>query len=140
MTGTLRARLVVDSSAFVAMLTDDGPAGEWATERVTGARLAAPDLMPYEAGNILRRQVLAGNLDSSAATLAHADLIALRCDLCPYAALAARAWALRGSLTLYDAAYVALAELLEAPLVTLDARLARAMGPRWPIVAYGGDS
>jgi predicted nucleic acid-binding protein len=130
------SRLVMDAPAIVAMLADVGPAGEWATAYVTGARLAAPDLMPFEAGNILRRHALAGILDPSAATLAHADLTALPLDLCPYTALAERAWALRDDLTIYDAAYVALAELLRVPLVTLDARLARAPGPRCPIVAY----
>jgi predicted nucleic acid-binding protein len=136
MTATSTQRLVMDASAVVAMLADVGPAGEWATAHVTGAKLAAPDLMPFEAGNILRRHVLAGVLDVSAATLAHADLTALPLDLCPYTALAERAWALRDNLTIYDAAYVALAELLRVPLVTLDARLARATGPRCPIVAY----
>jgi predicted nucleic acid-binding protein len=128
--------VVMDASAVVAMLADDGGAGEWAAAYVTGARLAAPDLMPYEAANILRRHVLAGNLDASAAALAHGDLTALPCDLYPYAALADRAWELRGNVTIYDAAYVALAELMEAPLLTLDARLARAPGPLCSIVAY----
>lgn len=48
----------------------------------------------------------------------------------PHAPVAERAWALRGAVTYYDAIYVALAELLEAPLVTLDEQLARAPGPR----------
>jgi predicted nucleic acid-binding protein len=140
MTATSSRRVVTDASAVVAMLADAGPAGEWATAQVIGARLAAPDLMPYEAGNILRRHALAGILDASAATLAHSDLTALPVDLCPYAAVAERAWALRDDLGVYDAAYIALAELLGVPLVTLDARLARAPGPRCPIVAYEGSS
>lgn len=126
----------MDASAVVAMLADVGPAGEWATSHATGAQLTAPDLMPYEAGNILRRHVLAGILDVSAATLAHSDLTALPLDLCSYTALAERAWALRDSLTIYDAAYVALAELLRVPLVTLDARLGRATGPRCTVLAF----
>jgi predicted nucleic acid-binding protein len=136
MTATSSQRLVMDASAVVAMLADVGQAGEWATAHVAGARLAAPDLMPFEAGNILRRHVLAGILDATAATLAHTDLTALPLDLCPYSTLASRSWALRDNLTIYDAAYVALAELLRVPLVTLDGRLARATGPRCPIVAY----
>jgi len=132
-------RIVLDASAAVAMLVDSGPEGEWATNVVSGRLLAAPDLMPYEAGNILRRQVMVGTLDSSAATLAHRDLTSLRLELCPYAALAERAWALRENLTIYDAAYVALAELLAVPLVTLDGRLARAHGPRCAMLAYEPD-
>jgi predicted nucleic acid-binding protein len=129
-------QIVMDASSVVAMLADAGPAGEWATSQAAGVRLAAPDLMPYEAGNILRRHALAGILDASAATLAHQDLTELPLDLCPYAAVAERAWALRGNLTVYDAAYVAVAELLGVPLVTLDTRLARASGPRCSIRAF----
>jgi predicted nucleic acid-binding protein len=132
-------RVVLDASAAVAMLLDVGPEGEWATALVTGALLAAPDLMPFEAGNILRRQAMAGIVDPSAATLAHRDLTSLRLELCPYSALAERAWALRENLTIYDATYVALAELLAVPLVTLDRRIAGASGPRCAILAYEPD-
>ena len=137
MTPTSRASVVIDASAMVALLTDAGPAGEWATAQALAARLAAPSLMPYEVANILRRQVLTGTLDASVASLAHTDLAAMAIDLCPYDALAERAWMLRDNLTIYDAAYVALAEMLGVPLITLDARLARAFGPRCSIVAYG---
>lgn len=139
MSGSTPHRVVLDASALVAALTDSGAEGEWATAFLTGARLAAPDLMPFEAGNILRRQAAAGILDASAATLAHLDLTALSLQLCPYSALAARAWALREDLTIHDASYVALAELLEVPLVTLDARLASAHGPRCAILAFQPD-
>jgi len=129
-------RIVIDASAVVAMLADVGPAGEWARSQAIGAQLTAPDLMPYEAGNILRRHVLASILDVSAATLAHGDLTALPIDLCSYTVLAERAWALRNSLTTYDAAYVALAELLSVPLVTLDVGLAPTPGARCPVLAF----
>lgn len=127
---------VIDASALVALLTDAGPAGTWVAETVSGSSLAAPELMPYEASNILRRQATAELLDSSAATLAHKDLIALPVDLYPYLVVAERTWRLRHNLTIYDAAYVAIAEELAAPVVTLDARLARAPGPRCEIKAY----
>ena len=91
--------------------------------------------MPYEAGNILRQHVLGGILDVSAATLAHGDRTALPIDLCSYTVLAEPAWALRSSLTTYDAAYVALAELLGVPLVTLDVQLAHTAGARCPVLA-----
>jgi predicted nucleic acid-binding protein len=77
-----------------------------------------------------------GHLSRSEATLAHADLIALPLDLWPYAPLAERVWELRENLTSYDASYVALAELLDAALITLDVRLANAPGPRCPIRAF----
>ncbi|GIF77381.1 type II toxin-antitoxin system VapC family toxin [Asanoa siamensis] len=128
--------LVIDASATVALLADDGPAGRWVATAVAGARLAAPELMPFEAANILRRHALAGLLDATAAGLAHADLVDLPVDLYPYRGLHERAWELRGNLTVYDASYVALAELLSASLVTLDGRIARASGPKCPIAAY----
>ncbi|MEO9223804.1 MAG: type II toxin-antitoxin system VapC family toxin [Acidimicrobiales bacterium] len=60
-----------------------------------------------------------------AAQLAHDDLLDLQIESWPYEALADRVWKLRGQLTAYDASYVALAELVGAPLVTLDHHLAR---------------
>ncbi|WP_207386839.1 type II toxin-antitoxin system VapC family toxin [Frankia sp. Cppng1_Ct_nod] len=128
--------VVIDSSALVALLADSGPAGTWAADEVAGASLAAPHLALFEASNVLRRQGLSGALVGDQATLAHADLLALPIELWPYAPLAERAWELRGALTGYDASYVALAELFGAPLVTLDARLAKAPGPRCPIRTF----
>jgi len=83
-----------------------------------------------EVANILRRTIHSGELSRDLASLAHVDLLDLRVAFFPYAPLASRAWELHGNLTLYDGWYVALAEHLEAPLVTLDARLSRAPGPR----------
>lgn len=122
--------LVVDASAVVAALTDDGADGRWAAGQITGQTLAAPHLMPVEAANILRRASLARDLAADTATLAHEDLMDLAVDLFAYEPHARRAWELRDTLTAYDAWYVALAEELDAPLVTLDRRLARAPGPR----------
>jgi predicted nucleic acid-binding protein len=62
-----------------------------------------------------------------------ADLQALRLRRVEHRPLVARAWQLRGNLTIYDAMYVALAELLDAPLVTSDGRLAGAPGARCPV-------
>lgn len=133
---TAPQQIVLDASAAVALLADSGPAGRWVEATVRGAHLLAPELMPFEAGNILRRHALAGILDPSAATLAHTDLVALPVDLYPYVGLAERAWELRANLTMYDAAYIALAELTTTPLVTLDVRLSSAPGTRCRILAY----
>jgi predicted nucleic acid-binding protein len=137
---TAQPQFVLDASAAIALLADAGPAGQWVDATTRGARLMAPDLMPFEAGNILRRHALAGILDASAATLAHADLLALPVDLYPYVALAERVWELRATLTVYDASYAALAEQTTAPLVTLDARLGRAPGTRCQVLAYSEPS
>lgn len=122
--------LVVDASVLVAALVDRGPDGEWAGGVLTDHDLAAPHLMLVEAANILRRAALTGDITADAASLAHGDLLDLRIDLWPYAPLAERCWQLRANVTIYDGTYVALAELLDAPLATLDRRLAGAPGPR----------
>ncbi|HVT43803.1 MAG TPA: type II toxin-antitoxin system VapC family toxin [Thermoanaerobaculia bacterium] len=122
--------LVIDAAFVVAALVDNGPEGKWAEEILASDSLAAPHLMPVEVANILRRAVLADELSADTASMAHADLLALQVALFPYGPFAARVWELRNNLTAYDAWYVALAELLDVNLATLDVRLSRASGPR----------
>jgi predicted nucleic acid-binding protein len=86
--------------------------------------------MPVEVANTLRRAALAGGISVDTASLAHTDLLSLNVQLYDYAGRSARVWDLRGSLAAYDACYVALAEWLDVPLATLDARLACSPGPR----------
>jgi len=121
---------VVDASVVVAALVDGGPVGRWAEELLVSTPLAAPQLMPVEVANVLRRAALAGDVSDDVAGLAHADLLAVPVDLFPYEPLAGRVWDLRGAVTAYEGWYVALAESLAAPLATLDGRLWRAPGPR----------
>lgn len=127
--------IVLDASALVAAVADDGPAGRWAEELMRSEALAAPHLALAEAGNILRRLVLAGSLTDNEASLAHSDLLDCDLELFPYAPFAERIWELRGAVTIYDACYVALAEALGAPLATLDRKLSRAPGPRCRFLA-----
>jgi predicted nucleic acid-binding protein len=122
--------LVVDASMVVAALVDSGADGRWAEPLLTSDSLAAPHLLMAEAANILRRSALAGAITADQASLAHADLLDLRVELFPYAPFASRVWELRENVTCYDAWYVAIAEALNAPFATLDARLAKAPGPR----------
>lgn len=86
--------------------------------------------MPVEAANILRRAQDAGDISADIASIAHRDLLDLRVELFCYEPFAARARALRDSVTCYDAWYIALAEMLGAPLAILDDPLARPPGPR----------
>ncbi|MDE0348264.1 MAG: type II toxin-antitoxin system VapC family toxin [Gammaproteobacteria bacterium] len=102
-----------------------GPDAEWAEAALAPGALAAPELAVAEASNILRRLGRAGEVSRLEATGSHADLLRLDIDLQPYRPFAERIWELRGNLTSYDAWYVAMAEALECPLVTLDRRLAR---------------
>jgi len=115
---------------MVAVLLDSGTDGEWASEQLVETSLSAPSLMPFEAANIIRRSELARLISRDAAAQAHADLLRRSMDLWAYEPLAERAWELRRNLTSYDAAYVALAELIEAPLVTLDRRIKKVRGLR----------
>lgn len=122
--------LVVDASVVVAALVDSGPDGEWAESQIGSAQLAAPSLMPFECANVLRRLALAGTISGEIANIAHQDLLALPIDLVGYELLADRAWELRNNASIYDAAYVSLAEVLDAPMATLDRRLAATPGVR----------
>lgn len=122
--------IVVDSSVVVAALIDTGPTGRWAESVLVSDALAAPHLMLVEVANILRRSTVAGEVSSDVASLAHAELVARRIELFPYAPLASRVWELRSNVTAYDGWYVALAEALSAPLITLDHKLTRAPGLR----------
>ncbi len=126
-------RLVCDASALVALLLDGGPVGHWVADTLSGARLLAPSLVVFETSNIIRRHELAGLVSADLAIQAHADLLDLAIELWPYQPLAARVWELRNNLSAYDASYVALAELTQTELITLDARIAKAPGLRCTI-------
>ena len=87
-------------------------------------------MIDLEVVSAWRRLVAAGHLDDRKATLALADLASLRLERVPHGPLMDRCWELRANLTVYDAAYVALAELMEVDLLTADTRLAAAPGIR----------
>ena len=77
---------------------------------------------------MLRRLAFGGKLTEGVAEVALGELAALEIDRWEHPPLLRRAWALRGNVTIYDGLYVALAEALDAPLLTLDGRLAGAPG------------
>lgn len=122
--------IVLDASVVVTVLADDGPDGDTARARLRDTRLAAPHFIDLEVLSAWRRLVAAGAIDDRRAGLARRDLLALRLTRVPHADLLERCWELRDNLTVYDAVYVALAEVLGVPLLTADARLAAAPGPR----------
>jgi predicted nucleic acid-binding protein len=119
---------VVDASVVAAALVDSGSLGDWAESVLLTGPLAAPHLLPVETANILRRMASVGDISADVAALAHGELLSLRTELFPYAPFGKRVWELRANVTAYDAWYVALAELLDAPLATLDGKLSRASG------------
>jgi predicted nucleic acid-binding protein len=120
--------IVVDASVLASALGDDGPDGDRARHRLAGERLFAPELIDLEVVSVWRRAARTGGLDDRRAGLALADLASIPLARASHRALLARIWELRTNLTPYDAAYVALAELLDSVLVTADRALARASG------------
>ena len=126
----MKTVLVVDASVLVVALADDGADGDQARARLRGDHLALPELADLEVAAVLRRQLRAGTIDARRAGLALDDLAALPAQRAPHRPLLARCWELRDNLTVYDAAYIALAEAMQATLLTGDQRLARAPGPR----------
>lgn len=122
--------LVVDASVLAPALSDDAASGDQARARLRGEVLHAPELIDLEVLSVLRRRHALGQLDGRRASLALVDLAELPLRRAPHRALLRRCWQLRDNVTVYDASYVALAELLGATLVTVDARLGRAPGVR----------
>jgi predicted nucleic acid-binding protein len=129
--------VVVDASALVTALTDSGGGGQAVTAVLTGKGLAAPELLPFDVADVLRRLGLSGRLAADSAVLAHGDLLNLDVQLWPCAAVATDAFRLRRGLTVYGSAYVALAAQLDVPLVTLDRRLARAASRECRVLVPG---
>jgi predicted nucleic acid-binding protein len=125
---------VLDASAVVAALVDDGPDGRWCEGRLLAGQLVAPHLLPIEAANIIRRTEAHRAIDPSEAAAAVHDLRRVDIVFVDFDSVAERAWELRANLTVYDACYVATAELCRCPLITLDRRLARAPGVRCEVV------
>ena len=125
---------MVDASALVAFLIDEGADGMWARTALSNGDLRGPELLLVESSNIIRRLERIGNVTDSVATVAHRDLVEHEIDLYQFAPFADRVWALRHNLTSYDAWYVALAESLDCPLVTLDRRMSHASGPTCEII------
>ena len=120
--------IVVDASAVVEVVGYRRLTALQQRLSHSGTTLHAPHLIDVEVTHAVRGLVARGELSTDGAFLARRDAAAMRVALYPHALLLERAWQLRDALSTYDAVYVALAELLGAPLVTCDARLARSIG------------
>jgi predicted nucleic acid-binding protein len=120
--------IVLDASAAVHLLLRTEGKGDWVLDRVVDEDRRVPQLFEYEVVSALRAASLRRELSPQRASLAFSDLEELSVTRYPPHALMSRVWELRSSLTAYDASYVALAEVLDVPLVTADARLGRAHG------------
>lgn len=122
--------LVVDASVIAPAVADGGPDGDLCRAQIRGQVIAAPDLLHVEVLSAVRRHTASGGLSLRQADDAIDDLLALPVTIYPAASLLRRCWELRDNVTAYDACYVALAEALGCTLLTTDARLAKAPGPR----------
>ncbi len=121
--------IVTDASATISALLNDGPARRLLADE----QLHAPHLLDPEVASGMRRRVLARDITADQGWAALDVLRRLAVTRYPTAALLDRIWELRDNVSAYDATYVALAEALECPLVTADARLGRAPGARCPV-------
>ena len=125
--------IVADASVVVDLLTGEG----LASERLATETVAVPHLLDVEVVSAVRRQLAGGEIDRRTAAGALADLGDLELMRFPHLPLIGRAWELRDNVRITDGLYVALAEDLGAPLVTLDARLAASPGLRATIEVPG---
>lgn len=122
--------IVVDASVLATALADDTAVGVRVRERLADESQYAPELIDLEVASAIRRLLAARKLSPERAHAAIKDLRELPLRRVSHRPLLARCWELRDNSTIYDAAYIALAEALRAPLVTADARLANAPGSR----------
>ena len=131
--------IVLDASALVDWLLRTPSRGPEVARRMRSGRfLHTLDMADVEVVSALRRKARRGELDERRARSALEDLAATRLRRHDAAPLALRIWALRRTHSAYDAAYVALAEGLAAPLVTTDSRLARSRGHRAVVLDASG--
>lgn len=123
--------IVLDASAVVELVIGTGT-GKSVASRISdpSITLHAPSLVDVEVTQVVRRYVLTGAITAERGSAAIDALVAIDLARHGHTPLVPRAWALRHNLTAYDAMYVALAEALEAPLVTTDRRLAGSTGHR----------
>ena len=123
--------IVLDASAALELVRGSD-VGLGLSQRIATSEstLHAPNLLSLEVTQALRRAEAVGTMSPRRAAAALNDLLGLKLVRYGHELTLWRVWELRANLTAYDASYVALAEALDAPLVTCDGRLARAPGHR----------
>ena len=124
--------IVIDASAAIEWVLQTAKGAEVEArifrKRSASARLHAPHLLDVEVAQVLRKHIIKGGLSEGRGQTALQDFLQIPLLRYPHDFLLERVWALRKNLTAYDALYVALAEALDLPLVTCDARIAGAPG------------
>jgi predicted nucleic acid-binding protein len=123
--------IVLDASALIELLLRTGASAEIAARLSrSGETLHAPHLIDVEVAHVLRRLQLGGELTEERGRQALEDLADLDLERYGHTDFLPRAWELRHNATAYDAVYLALAEALRAPLLTLDEKLANSADHR----------
>ena len=121
--------IVADASAIVEILLRTRLAGECQNRLLSpGEPICAPYLLDIEVAQVLRRYTLSSDISPERGREALEDLLDFPITRYPHEPFLMRIWQLRHSLSAYDAAYVVLAEILDASLVTCDGRIARSHG------------
>jgi predicted nucleic acid-binding protein len=121
--------IVLDASALIEWLLQTPAAAKVEKSLFSPvAALHAPHLLDVEVTQVLRRYVTIGHLTPSRGEEALQDMLDLPLTRYPHDVFLWRIWELRHNLTAYDATYVALAEALDAPLITCDSKIASASG------------
>jgi predicted nucleic acid-binding protein len=116
-------RVVVDAGVLAVALVDNESEGQRVRKRLLGHTLYAPEMVDLEVTSVVRKQVLLAGLNPDRAAQAIDDLSNLPIVRVPHRPLLHRVWQLYQNAAPYDAAYVAVAEFVDATLVTADARL-----------------
>ena len=136
--------IVLDASAAVDALLNFQPNARRVRERIKQEdsgdqreNLHVPHLFGVEVLHALRRLTLSGRLSESRGRRATNAMLNMRLTRYPHELFAGRIWELKENISAYDAAYVALAEALDTPLVTTDRRLAQATAHNAKIEFYG---
>lgn len=123
--------IVIDASAVLEVLLNTSAAAHVSARIFApGETMHAPHLLDLEVAQVLRRYCLSGEVSAGRGRQALDDLAALPLSRYPHDLFLSRVWDLRHNVTAYDAAYLALAEALPAPLITRDMALGTSVGHR----------
>lgn len=123
--------IVVDACAWVELLTNEGELGVWVrTEVGRDTRCVVADHTKIEVASSIRGKWLGGKITAQRAGDAIDVLRLIEMDAVPAENVLGRVWELKSNITVYDAAYVAIAEMYQCPLVTTDLKLVAATGPQ----------
>lgn len=131
--------IVLDASCLLELLLQR-PGKKLVSKRLVnhGKELCAPSLIDVEVCHVLRRYSLLGELSARRGREAIDELTDFPLERYPHTLLLPRIWQLRNYLTAYDAAYVALAEALNAVLLTCDKKLANSIGHKATVEVIAG--